>query len=61
MGTIIHVTCRDVEQIRECGYPVWAKGICQRKRLNDFTSRTINELLLVTGVKIKKNDIIVAD
>ena len=57
----MHRTCRDIEEIRECGYPVWAKGVCPRRSRNDFTFRTINEPIVVTGVKIKKNDIIVAD
>ena len=61
LGTIMHGTCRDVEEIRECGYPVWAKGVCPRRSRNDFTFGTINEPILVTGVEIKKNDIIVAD
>ena len=61
LGTIMYGTCRDVEEIRECGYPVWAKGVCPRRSRNDFTFGTINEPIEVTGVKIKKNDIIVAD
>ena len=61
LGTIMHGTCRDVEEIRECGYPVWAKGICPRRSRNDFTFGTINEPIVITGVNIKKNDIIVAD
>ncbi len=61
LGTILHGTCRDVEEIRECGYPVWAKGICPRRSRNDFTFGTINEPIEITCVKIKKNDIIVAD
>ena len=61
LGTIMHGTCRDVEEIRACGYPLWAKGVCPRRSRNDFTFGTINEPIEVTGVKIKKNDIIVAD
>ena len=61
LGTIMHGTCRDVEEIRECGYPVWAKGVCPRRSRNDFTFGTINEPIVITGVNIKKNDIIVAD
>ena len=61
LGTIMHGTCRDVEEIRECGYPVWAKGVCPRRSRNDFTFGTINEPIIITGVKIKKNDIVVAD
>ena len=61
LGTIMHGTCRDIEEIRESGYPVWAKGVCPRRSRNDFTFGTINEPIVVTGVKIKKNDIVVAD
>ena len=61
LGTIMHGTCRDVEEIRECGYPVWAKGICPRRSRNNFTFGTINEPIVVTEITIKKNDIIVAD
>ena len=61
LGTIMHGTCRDIEEIRECGYPVWAKGVCPRRSRNDFTFGTINEPIIITGVKIKKNDIVVAD
>ena len=57
----MHGKCRDVEEIRECGYPVWAKGVCPRRSRNDFTFGTINEPIVITGVQIKKNDIIVAD
>ena len=57
----MHGTCRDIEEIRECGYQVWAKGVCPRRSRNDFTFCTINEPIIVTGIKIKKDDIIVAD
>ena len=61
IGTIMHGTCRDLEEIRECGYPVWAKGVCPRRSRNDITFGTVNEPIVVTGIKIKKDDIIVAD
>ena len=54
-------TCRDLEEIRECGYPVWAIGVCPRRSRNDFTFGSINETISVTDVEISKNDIIVAD
>ena len=57
LGTIMHGTCRDLEEIRECGYPVWAKGVCPRRSRNDFTFGTINEPIVVTGIKIKKEQI----
>ena len=61
LGTIMHGTCRDLEEIRECGYPFWAIGVCPRRSRNDFTFGSINEPIYVTEVKICKNDIIVAD
>ncbi|MFL2819395.1 MAG: RraA family protein [Candidatus Puniceispirillales bacterium] len=61
VGTIMNGTCRDLEEIRECGYPVWAIGVCPRRSRNDFTFGSINETISVADVEISKNDIIVAD
>ena len=61
LGTIMHGTCRDLEEIRECGYQVWAIGVCPRRSRNDFTFGSINEPISITDVTISKNDIIVAD
>ena len=47
-------TCKDIEEIRDCGYPLWAKGVCPRRSRNNFTFGTINEPIVVTGVKIEK-------
>ena len=58
-GTIMHGTCRDLEEIRECGYPVWAIGVCPRRSRNDFTFGSINEPIKITDVIIKQNDIII--
>ena len=40
---------------------MWAKGICPRRSRNDFTFSTINKPIVVTGIEIKKNDVMVAD
>ena len=61
LGTIMHGTCRDLEEIRDCGYPVWAKGVCPRRSRNDFTFGSINEPIKITDVNIAQNDIIIAD
>ena len=60
-GTIMWGTCRDVEEIRECGYPVWATGVCPRRSRNDFTFGSINETIKIGETSISLNDIIVAD
>ena len=57
----MHGTYMDIEEIRECAYPLWVKDVCPRRSRNDFTFRSINRPIVVTGVKIKKNDIVVAD
>ena len=61
LGTIMHGTCRDLEEIRDCGYPVWAKGVCPRRSRNDFTFGSINKPIKITDVNIAQNDVIIAD
>ncbi len=60
-GTIMWGTCRDLEEIRAVGYPVWAVGVCPRRSRNEFTFGSINEPLDITGVAIHPGDYIVAD
>ena len=60
-GTIMWGTCRDVEEIRQVGYPVWAVEACPRRSRNDFTFGSINEPITIAGVTIGRNDWIVAD
>lgn len=60
-GTIMWGTCRDVEEIRECGYPVWATGVCPRRSRNEFTFGSINETINIGEAKISPDDIIIAD
>ena len=61
LGTIMHGTCRDLEEIRDCGYSVWAKGVCPRRSRNDFTFGSINKPIKITDVNIAQNDVIIAD
>jgi regulator of RNase E activity RraA len=60
-GTILWGTCRDVEEIRAIGYPVWAVGVCPRRSRNDFTFGAINQEIAIEGVAIAPGDVIVAD
>lgn len=60
-GTIMWGTCRDVEEIRQVGYPVWAVGVCPRRSRNEFTFGSINEPIEISGVRISREDWIVAD
>ena len=60
-GTIVWGTCRDVEEIREIGYPVWSVGVCPKRSRNHFAFGSINEPIEISGVRITRDDFIVAD
>jgi len=60
-GTIMWGACRDLEEIRAVGYPVWAVGVCPRRSRNEFAFGSINEPITVAGVAIAPGDYVVAD
>lgn len=60
-GTILWGTCRDVEEIRAIGYPVWAVGVCPRRSRNEFTFGSIDTQIVINDVTIAPGDYIVAD
>ena len=60
-GTILWGTCRDLEEIRAVGYPVWAVGVCPRRSRNEFAFGSINEDITINGVVIAPGDYVVAD
>ena len=60
-GTILWGTCRDVEEIRAVGYPVWAVGVCPRRSRNEFAFGSINEPVTIKGVVVAPGDYVVAD
>jgi len=60
-GTIMWGACRDLEEIRAVGYPVWAVGVCPRRSRNEFTFGSINEQIVVKGVVIRAGDYVLAD
>ena len=60
-GTIMWGACRDVDEIRAIGYPVWSVATCPRRSRNEFTFGAINEPITIEGVTIAPRDLIVAD
>jgi len=60
-GTIVWGCCRDVDEIRAIGYPVWTAHVSPRRSRNDFTFGSINEPITVQGVNISRHDLILAD
>lgn len=60
-GTLIFGACRDVEGIRELGYPVWATGTCPRRSRNEFTFGSVGEEITISGMPVATGDVVVAD
>lgn len=60
-GTILWGACRDVEEIRAVGYPVWSVGVCPRRSRNEFAFGSINQPITVAGVTIEAGDFVLAD
>jgi regulator of RNase E activity RraA len=60
-GTIMWGSCRDVEEIRAIGYPVWAVATCPRRSRNEWTFGSINEPIAISGVTIRSGDYVLAD
>ena len=60
-GTVLWGSCRDVEEIRAIGYPVWSVGTSPRRSRNEFTFGTINQPIVIRGVTIAARDYVVAD
>jgi regulator of RNase E activity RraA len=60
-GTIMWGACRDVDEIRSIGYPVWSAAVCPRRSRNEFTFGSINEPITIQGVTVAARDFMVAD
>ena len=60
-GTVMWGACRDVEEIRAIGYPVWAVATCPRRSRNEFTFGWINEPVTIGDVVVAPKDFILAD
>lgn len=60
-GTIMWGACRDVEEIRTIGYPVWSAAVCPRRSRNDFTFGWINEPVTIGAVTVAPRDFVIAD
>ena len=60
-GTIMWGSCRDIEEIRAIGYPVWAVAVCPRRSRNDFSFGWINKPIIISDVEIGPRDFVIAD
>ena len=60
-GTVMWGSCRDVDEIRAIGYPVWSAHASPRRSRNDFTFGSIHEPITIGGVTIATKDFVLAD
>jgi 4-hydroxy-4-methyl-2-oxoglutarate aldolase len=60
-GTVMWGSCRDVDEIRAIGYPVWSVHVSPRRSRNEFTFGSIGEPIEIGGVRIASKDFILAD
>ncbi|MDR1856557.1 MAG: hypothetical protein LBR22_05295 [Desulfovibrio sp.] len=60
IAAVVDGACRDVEEIRKIGFPVFARGICPNVGCMAGYGR-INERIQCAGVSVNPNDIIVID
>lgn len=60
-GTVMWGACRDVDEIRAIGYPVWAAAVCPRRSRNDFTFGWIDRPIEIGNVSIASRDYVLAD
>lgn len=60
-GTVMWGSCRDVDEIRAIGYPVWSAHVCPRRSRNDFTFGSIDAPITIGAVTIASKDLVLAD
>jgi 4-hydroxy-4-methyl-2-oxoglutarate aldolase len=60
-GTVMWGACRDVDEIRALGYPVWSAHVCPRRSRNDFSFGAINQTVRISAVDVAPRDYVIAD
>jgi regulator of RNase E activity RraA len=60
-GTIVDGTCRDIEEVRKVGYPIYSRGVAPLTAVGRLVSTGLNISIICAGVKVRPGDIIFAD
>ena len=61
LGTIVDGTCRDIEEVKKVGYPLYARGVEPLTAVARLMTTGINVTITCAGVKVQPGDIIFAD
>lgn len=60
-GVVIDGVSRDVDVIREIGFPVFARGVIPRTARGRVIEESVNTVIQCGGVQVRPGDIVVAD
>jgi regulator of RNase E activity RraA len=60
-GTVIDGCCRDVDDIRAIGYPVWSKATYMKSGKNRVRLAATQQPVTVCGATVRPGDVVVAD
>jgi 4-hydroxy-4-methyl-2-oxoglutarate aldolase len=60
-GVIIDGACRDVDDSREVGFPVYARATVPVTARGRIVEHSFNEVVDVRGISVQPNDLVIAD
>lgn len=60
-GVVIDGGCRDVDEIRECGLPVFARAPCPMTARGRVVESSCNETVQISDVSVSPGDLVIAD
>lgn len=60
-GVIIDGGCRDVDEMRALGFPVYARGVTPITARGRIIEQSYNERITVRGVEVDPGDLVIAD
>jgi len=60
-GVIIDGAFRDVDEVKELDYPIYARGVIPRTARGRFIQESYNKIIQCGGVQVRPGDVIMAD
>lgn len=60
-GTVVYGACRDIDSIRESGYPVFSKGKFMMTGKDRVEVESVNKPVTIAGVRVSPGDLILGD
>ena len=61
LGTIVDGSCRDIEEVKKVGYPLYAREVEPLTAVGRLMTTGMNVTITCAGVKVQPGDIIFAD